>query len=157
MSVPDPLVLSISTPFDFAVSQSISAWFHHLIGTLAPSLALAPSHRSRSVRVAMYCVTVFCLFAMDFLMSVSPASLMAPSRDRYYHSPFFPLRACLPVRLLAAPYRNQLNARSIFGVTTHVSAPNSSTYCTTALKKDPDIRGVAPSLLNILCSLPPIA
>ena len=30
----------------------------------------------------------------------------------------------------AAPCRNPLNARSIFGVTTHVSAPNSSTCCT---------------------------
>ena len=50
--------------------------------------------------------------------------------------------------------RNALSARSIFGVTTHVSATNSSTYCTTALKKFPDIRVVAPSLLSIPCILP---
>ena len=81
VSVSDPPVLSCSTPFDFAVPQSMSAWFHHLIGTFAPSFALAPSHRSRSGRVEMYCATVFCLFAIDFRMSVSPASRMAPTRD----------------------------------------------------------------------------
>ena len=31
-------------------------------------------------RVAMYCATVFCLFAMDLLISISPASRMPPSR-----------------------------------------------------------------------------
>ena len=35
------------------------------------------------------------------------------------------------------------------GVTTHVSAPKSSTNWTTALKKNPDTRGAAPSLLRI--------
>ena len=55
---------------------------------------------------------------------------------------------------LAAPCRNALIAPSIFGFTTHVSAPNSSTFCTTALKNYPEIRGVAPSLLKIPCILP---
>ena len=49
---------------------------------------------------------------------------------------------------------NALNARSIIGDTTHVSAPNSSTCFTIALKKLPDTHFVAPSLLRIPCSLP---
>ena len=47
-----------------------------------------------------------------------------------------------------------LSARSILGDTTHVSAPNRSTCCTTALKKFPNSRFVAPSLLSTPCSLP---
>ena len=35
------------------------------------------------------------------------------------------------------------------GVTTQVSAPKSSISCITALKKNPDTRGAAPSLLRI--------
>ena len=35
------------------------------------------------------------------------------------------------------------------GVTTQVSDPKSSTACTTSLKKKPDIRGAAPSLLRM--------
>ena len=52
-SVSDPSVLSCSTPSTFAVSQSMPAWSHHLSGTFAPSLALVPSHWSKSGRVAM--------------------------------------------------------------------------------------------------------
>ena len=37
-----------------------------------------------------------------------------------------------------------------WGVTTHVSAPNSNTDWKTALKKNSEIRGLAPSLLKIL-------
>ena len=35
------------------------------------------------------------------------------------------------------------------GVTTHVFAPKRSTACITALKKNPETWGVAPSLLSI--------
>ena len=76
-----PSVLSISTPFSLAVSQSMPAWSHHLLGTFAPSLVLAPSHRSRSSRVVMYCATVFCLLSIEVQISVNPASLMAPSSE----------------------------------------------------------------------------
>ena len=38
------------------------------------------------------------------------------------------------------------------GVTTHVSDPNNSTACTTALKNNPDTHGAAPSLLR-MCNI----
>ena len=38
----------------------------------------------------------------------------------------------------------------MWGVTTHVYAPKSNTDRTTDLKKDPDTRSLAPSLLRIL-------
>ena len=101
----------------------------------------------------MYCVTVFYLLNIDFLMSISPASSMATSSEGYCHSPYLPLRGCLLVSRLASPWRNALSARSIFGATAHVSAPNSSTCCTTALNKFPEIRVVAPFLLSIPCIL----
>ena len=46
------------------------------------------------------------------------------------------------------------SARSICEVSTHVSAPNSRTACTTALKKFPDTLLSAPSLLKIFASRP---
>ena len=48
---------------------------------------------------------------------------------------------------------NALIVLSILGDTTHVSAPNRSTCCTTALKKLPDTRLVSPYLISIPCSL----
>ena len=39
------------------------------------------------------------------------------------------------------------------GVTNQVSDQKSNTACTTALKKNPDTRGSAPSLLSILITL----
>ena len=39
------------------------------------------SCRSISGRVAMYCATVFCLFVIDFLVVVNPASFMPPTRE----------------------------------------------------------------------------
>ena len=77
-----PSVLPVSTPFALAVSQSIPACSYHLSGTFAPSLALAPSHRSRSGRVAMHCATVFCLLIIDVQIYVNPASFMAPSSEK---------------------------------------------------------------------------
>ena len=46
------------------------------------------------------------------------------------------------------------SARSIRGISTHISAQISSTYCTTALNNVPDTLLSAPSLLKILASLP---
>ena len=85
--VSDPDVVSVSVPFAFAFPQSIPDCSHHLKVTLAPYLGLAPLHRSRSGRVAMYCATVFCLLWIDVRMSVSPASSMAPFSEGQFQSP----------------------------------------------------------------------
>ena len=72
---------SVSAPRAFDVSQSISLWSHHRLDTLSPPIRVVYSHRSRSDRVTIYCTIVFCLFVMDFLISVNSAYFMAPSRE----------------------------------------------------------------------------
>ena len=72
-------VLSVSTPYALAFSQSMPAWSHHLSDTFAPSLGLALLHISRSGHVAMYCAAVFCLISTDVRISVNTASFMPPS------------------------------------------------------------------------------
>ena len=71
----------VSAARAFAVSQSMPFWSHHHLDTLTLPLCVVRLHRSRSGRVAMYYTIVFCLFVIDFLISVNPAYFMAPSRE----------------------------------------------------------------------------
>ena len=80
-SISDSESESVSAARSFAISQSIPFCSPHRLDTPAPLLCVARSHRSRSGRVAMYCATVFCIFVIDFLISVNPTSFMAPARE----------------------------------------------------------------------------
>ena len=77
-SISDSDPESISDARSFPVSQSTPFWSHHLLDTHAPTLSVVYSHRSRIGRVAMYCATVFCLFVIDFLISLNPRPLWPP-------------------------------------------------------------------------------
>ena len=75
VSVPDPPALSCSTHFAFAVSQSMSAWSHHLISTFAPSIALAPCTGPEVVAsqfIARPCSA--CLLLTSVCLSIPPPS-----------------------------------------------------------------------------------
>ena len=71
----------VSAARAFTVYQSMPFWSHHHLDTLAPPLCVVRSHRSRSGRIEMYYAIVFCLFVIDFLISVNPASFMIPVRE----------------------------------------------------------------------------
>ena len=67
------LILSLSPlPVSLPPNKSITSCSHHHRDTLATGRRVAHSHRSRIGRVAIYCVTLFCLLVTDFLIVYSP-------------------------------------------------------------------------------------
>ena len=102
----------------------------------------------------MYCATVFCLLVMAFQIPSKPASCIAFFRGGYVHCNLPPLRGCLLVIQFAALCMKLYIARSILEVSTHISAPRSSTACTTAVKKLPDTLLFALSQIKIRDSRP---
>ena len=132
-----------------APSKSRPACSHHLQDNLAPGLRADRSQRFRIGRVAIYCANVLCLLVMYFLIPMNPASTIAYSNGGYSQLPPTRLLGCLLVSRRATLCWKLPRARSILGVSTHVSAPNNNTACVTALKNCPDTFGSYPSRLNI--------
>ena len=90
---------------------------------------------------------MFCLFVIYVPIPSKPASAIASSNYGYFQLPSPRILGFLPVSRRATLCWKLLRARSIFGVSTHVSAPNNSTACVTALKNFPNTFGSAPSHL----------
>ena len=67
-------------PFSLASFQSMPDCSHHRSGTRVPRRRSATSQSPRIGRVAMNCVTVFCLRRTDVLALMTPASLRTPTR-----------------------------------------------------------------------------
>ena len=100
---------------------------HHRLYTHAPGRRVACSHRSRIDRVAMNCVTVFCLQRIDVLIPTIPVSFITPANGGYNQFPFFLRYGCLPVIFLATLDWKLSRAFSIRAVNTHVSDPKRKT------------------------------
>ena len=64
----------------FAAFSYITSWSHHRQDTLASTLCVARSQKSRIGRVAMYCATIFCLLVTAFLIPSNTVSRMASFR-----------------------------------------------------------------------------
>ena len=92
---------------------------------------------------------MFCLFVIYVPIPSKPASTIASSNYGYYQLPPPRILSCLPVSRRATLCWKLLRARSILGVSNHVSAPNNSTACVTALKNVPTPLGL-PLLLTSL-------
>ena len=128
----------------------MSSWSHHRIPTCAPGFLSDSSHRYISDRVVMYCATVFCRCLMYYSIIWNPASSFAVSAKVYYHFlSVFCCRICLVSRCATWSWKPP-RTLPMRGVTTQVSDPNSSTACTTDLRKNTDTRGSALYLLMIL-------
>ena len=84
----------------------------------------------------------------------NPASALYASAKVFYH---LLLRLCHGILFairLSTWYWNHIIYRNMWGVTTQDSVYKSNTYWTTDLKKNPETRGISPSListLDILC------
>ena len=88
-------------------------------------------------RVTIYCATMLCLLVMYLPIPLKTDSTIDSSNDGYYQIPPPRLLGCLPVSRHATLCWKLLRARSILGVSTHVSAPNNNTTCVTTLKNTP--------------------
>ena len=77
------------------------------------------------------------------------ASALAASYKVFSHLPFRLCHESLPVSCLATWYCNPLWSQAMWGVTTQDSASKSNTNWMMDLKKNPETRGLAPSLLSI--------
>ena len=75
---------------------------------------------------------------------------LSASAEFYYHLVSSLRRRSLPVSRRTTRSWKTPSTRPMQGVTTQVSTPKSNTNCTTSLKKNTDIRGLAPFLLRIL-------
>ena len=110
----------------------MSACYHHRQDTLALGLRVARSHKSRIGRVAIYCVTVFCLLVTNFLIPPKPNPPIVSARGGYSQVPYPRLRGCLPViRRVTLCWKLSRDC-SILRVRTHIYSPNSSTACATS-------------------------
>ena len=73
----------------------------HRRDTRAPGRRVAPSHRSRIVRVAIFCTTILCLRVTDVCIPTISTSLSASARGGQLQLPYLFRRGCLPLILLA--------------------------------------------------------
>ena len=78
MSVPASDADSVSVSLALAFSQYMPVSTHHLSVTRAPSLCVAPSQRSRSGRVAIYCATMFIGWFFQAQNSGYPVTRLCP-------------------------------------------------------------------------------
>ena len=129
----DSETVASSTALFFAPSKLMLDCYHHRQDTLTSGCRVSHSQRSRTGRVAINCTTVFCLLVTDFLISSNPASPIAFAKGGYSQLPYPRLCGCLPGIHSATLCRKLSRDCSILGVSTHVSAPNRSTTCATAL------------------------
>ena len=134
----------------FAPSSSIPSFYHHRIPTHAPCFLSATSHRSKRDHTEIYCVTVFWLLRMYVSIVSNSTFTLSASAEFYYHLVSSLRRRSLPVSRRTTRSWKTPSTRPMQGVTTQVSTPKSNTNCTTSLKKNTDIRGLAPFLLRIL-------
>ena len=81
------------------------------------------------------------------------ASSLAAAAKVYYHFPYVRRRGSLPANCCTTWSWNPPRTRPMKGVTTHVSVPKSSTTWNTALNKNLDTCGAAPSPLRTLVNL----
>ena len=95
----------------------------------SPGLLTDLSQRSRIGRVAIYCATMFCLIVVYFPIPSKPASAIASSNGGYCQLPSPCLLGFLPASRHATLCWKPPRARSILGVSTHVSAPNNNNAC----------------------------
>ena len=79
----------------------------------------------------------------------NPASAPSAPSKVYSHFPSSLRHGSCPVSCHATWSWKLPRTFPMWGVTTHVSAPNNKTDWTTTLKKNPDTCGLAPSLLRI--------
>ena len=93
---------------------------------------------------------------MYVLIPLNPASTIDSSNVGYSQLPPPYLPGCLMVSRCTTLCWKLLRARSILGVSTHVSAPNNTTACVTALEKCPNTFGSAPSRIKICDNRPQI-
>ena len=96
---------------------------------------------------------MFCLIWMYSYIASNLASSLAAAAEVHSHFPYVRLRGSLPVNWCATCSWNPPSTRPMRGVTTHVSTPKISTDWNTALNKNTDTRGAAPSLMRILVNL----
>ena len=71
----------------FDTTSSIPSCYHHILATHAPDLCTVSSHWSRISRVAMYCVTVLCLFITYAPISSNPTYSISVSTGGYSQLP----------------------------------------------------------------------
>ena len=72
---------STASAFSLAPFQLIPVCSHYRLGTRAPGRITSFSHRSRIVRVAINCATVFCLWRIEVRILTIPASFIASASD----------------------------------------------------------------------------
>ena len=128
----------------FSPFKSRTACYHHRRYTLAPGLRAVCSQRSIIGCVTIYCVTMFWLLVMYVRIPLKTASTIAFSNDGYSQLPPPCLLGCLTVSRCANLCWKLLMARSILGVSNHVSAQNNNTDYVTALNKCPYTFGFYP-------------
>ena len=90
---------------------------------------------------------------MKVYVGSNPASALAASAMIYFHFSCSLHCGICHVSFHVAWYWKPPSTRPMWGVTTHISAPNRNTYWKTALKKNTDNRSLTPSLLRILSVL----
>ena len=90
---------------------------------------------------------------MYFSIVLNLCFALSSSSKVYSHLPSNRHCGSRPISCHATWSWNPPRTRTMRGVTTHFSAPKSSTIWVTALKNEPDTRGLAPSLLSILLIL----
>ena len=97
----------------------------------------------------MYCATVFWRRRMHYSIVKNHASSLDVADEVYVHLPSGVLHGSRTVNRLITWAWTPPRAFPMRGVTTQVSATKNSTTYTTALKKNLETRGAAPSLLRI--------
>ena len=124
--------VSLSDPLSFTPSKSMPACSHHRQDTLAPGRRVDRSQRPKIGCATIYCATMLCLLVTYFMIPSKPAYPIASSNDGYAQLPPPCLLGCLTVSCRMILFWKLSMARSIRGVSTHVSAPNSNTAYDTA-------------------------
>ena len=129
-----PSLYSASAATALSTDWISPSWSHHLLATHAPDLHTVSLQRSRISRVAIYCVTVFCLFRTYDPISFHPYYSIAVSSGGYYKLPPNCCFSCIPVIRLATMCWKNPSTLPMRGGITHISDLNRSTACTTTLK-----------------------
>ena len=148
-SIPFLSTFSAVSAVSLAPTRSMPACSHQHILTRFPCFLSVALQRSRSDSVEMYCTTILYLFWMYVSIVSNPASSLAASDKIYSHFLYSCHRGSRSVSYRATWSLNPPRTYPMWGLTTHISAPKSITDYMMALKKSPDTRGLAPSLIRI--------
>ena len=99
--VPSSVASAAASSLSLAPFQFIPVCSHHHLATRAAGSIYFFSHSSRIGQVVINCATVFCLWRIEVLIRMAPASFIAPTNDGLYQPPFLLRQACFLVSFCA--------------------------------------------------------